>query len=122
MDTNEAREALAGERSSTAARLASLRAEFDAIVSGAIDANLDDEHDPEGSTIAFERAQLAALMAEAEGYLVELEAARARVDDGTYAVCEGCGEVINDDRLRARPATRTCVLCPAGQNRRSAAG
>jgi hypothetical protein len=38
-------------------RLAALERDHDAIVTGSADAVRDDEHDPEGATIAFERAQ-----------------------------------------------------------------
>jgi RNA polymerase-binding transcription factor DksA len=118
MEEREAHQILDGEREDTRFRLASMRAEFDAIVTGSADANVDDEHDPEGSTVAFERAQLAALMAVADGYLAELEDAALRLEAGGYGICEACGGVISDDRLRARPATRTCVLCTVSRKAR----
>jgi hypothetical protein len=71
----EARAALAAERATTLRRIGALTAEFDEIVAGSADSNADDEHDPEGSTIAFERAQTAALLAEAHAYLEELDGA-----------------------------------------------
>ena len=48
------------ERLRVADRVAELTREFDAIVSASAAANLDDEHDPEGATIGFERAQVMA--------------------------------------------------------------
>jgi RNA polymerase-binding transcription factor DksA len=87
--------------------------EFDEIVAGSADSNADDEHDPEGSTIAFERAQTSALLAEARAYLVDLERARTRLDAGTYWTCVRCSEPIASERLAARPATRTCIACAA---------
>jgi DnaK suppressor protein len=111
MDDIEAHRRLADEQATTTARLHSLRTEFDAIVDGSVDANVDDEHDPEGSTIAFERALVSALMVEADEYLSELGWAADRLNRQTYAVCEACGGTINDDRLRARPASRSCVRC-----------
>ncbi|MGC1207542.1 MAG: TraR/DksA C4-type zinc finger protein [Ornithinimicrobium sp.] len=73
------------------------------------DSNADDEHDPEGQTIAFERAQLAALTKQVQAHLVEIDAALARVADGTYGVCDVCGEPINPLRMEARTTARTCV-------------
>ena len=87
--------------------------EFDEIVAGSADSNADDEHDPEGSTIAFERAKTAALLQEARAYLEELDRAAARLDTGTYWTCERCGERVAPERLAARPATRTCIACAA---------
>jgi len=69
----------------------------------------DDEHDPEGSTIAYERTQIGALIEQAERHLVEIDAALQRIADGGYGRCEVCGEAIPDERLRARPTARTCM-------------
>ena len=45
----------------------------------------------------------------AEAELADVEHALGRLDEGTYASCEVCGDPIGDDRLRARPAARTCA-------------
>jgi len=73
--------------------------------------NADDEHDPEGATIAFERQQVAALLAQAQTRLVDLDHALAQLDEGGYGVCERCGGPIGAERLEARPAARTCIAC-----------
>jgi DnaK suppressor protein len=73
--------------------------------------NADDEHDPEGSTIAFERAQLTALLAAGRRRVAELDDALVRSAAGSYGVCEGCGEPIPAERLAARPFATTCVTC-----------
>ncbi|MDX6277728.1 MAG: DnaK suppressor protein, partial [Nocardioidaceae bacterium] len=73
--------------------------------------NADDEHDPEGSTIAFERAQVGALIEQGERHLAELEAAESRISDGTYGRCAICGKDIAEARLEARPTARTCIVC-----------
>ncbi|MGH3492939.1 MAG: TraR/DksA family transcriptional regulator [Sciscionella sp.] len=71
----------------------------------------DDEHDPEGATIAFERAQVQALLQRAKSDLREVEEARHRLDHGSYGRCEHCGKPIARLRLLARPAARTCIAC-----------
>ena len=73
--------------------------------------NADDEHDPEGSTIAFERAQLTALLAAGRRRIAELDEALQRSASGGYGTCERCGEPIPADRLAARPFATTCVAC-----------
>ena len=93
------------------ARLAALRRDFTGMVDASRDSNADDEHDPEGSTIAFERQQVDTLVRQTEQHLVEVEAALARLDAGEYGVCERCGRPIPDARLEARPMARTCVTC-----------
>ena len=42
----------------------------------------------------------------------EVEAARQRLDDGTYGFCESCGAEVSFERLEALPETRFCVSCP----------
>lgn len=101
------------ERDRTRARLTALRVRLDDIVAAATTDPPDDEHDPEGSTIAYERAQVDALAARALRQLSDLEDARARVVDGTCDACVGCGHAIGFDRLMARPTARLCVTCAA---------
>lgn len=105
------RDALEDDRRVTLDRLAALTGDFDRIVEASRDSNADDEHDPEGQTIAYERSQVAALIEQAERHLAEVEAALARLEQGSYGVCERCGEPIAPGRLEARPTARTCVAC-----------
>jgi DnaK suppressor protein len=103
---------LAAERAGTEARLVALRRDFDAIVSSSASAaGADDEHDPEGSSTAFERQHVAALLEQAEGHLAEIARAEARLEDGSYGRCERCGRPIAAERLAARPAAATCIAC-----------
>ena len=51
---------LTAERDRTLRRLAALSDDFDEVVAASRDTNADDEHDPEGATIAFERSQVGA--------------------------------------------------------------
>ncbi len=96
-------------RTDTVAQVAALTAEFDAVVAASASSNADDEHDPEGATIAFERQQLVALLDQARQRLVDVDAALVRVAAGTYGMCEVCGRPIGEARLEARPAARTCI-------------
>lgn len=104
-------EVLEQERQSTLDRLAALTRDFDTVVAAALGSNADDEHDPEGATIAFERSQLDALVQQARVRLREIDAASARIADGSYGVCEVCGRPILPERLQARPTARTCIAC-----------
>ena len=108
----QVRDALEDDRRVTLERLAALTGDFDRIVEASRDSNADDEHDPEGATIAFERSQVDALVQQAQAHLTEVEAALVRVDDGTWGTCERCGGEIAAARLEARPTARTCVTCP----------
>ncbi len=74
-------------------------------------ATADDEHDPEGATLSEEWARLAGLDAESDVELTAIDRALARIDDGTYGVCDGCGKRIPLARLRVRPMASQCVSC-----------
>ena len=90
-----------------------MTAELNAVAAAAQGSNIDDEHDPEGATVAFEREQLAALRARAQDHLAEIDAALVRLEAGGYGSCARCGRPIGDDRLAALPATPLCVRCAA---------
>lgn len=111
MDEVEARRRLRAERADVAARLRDLGVSFDDIVDAARDSNLDDEHDPEGTTIAAERSLVSSLARSSERHLAEVDAALDRLAAGTYGRCVRCGGPIAADRLDARPSTPVCIGC-----------
>lgn len=111
MSPDRARTLLEAERRRTSTRLAQLRDEHRDFVDASRDTNADDEHDPEGATIAFERSQVETLTRQTEQHLVEVAAAEARLADGTYGVCTTCGAAIAEERLEVRPSALTCVSC-----------
>jgi DnaK suppressor protein len=41
----------------------------------------------------------------------KIKEALARIDDGTFGICEECGEEISEERLKARPMTTLCIDC-----------
>ena len=100
---------LEDERSRKLALLPALRADITAANAARLDSNVDDEHDPEGATIAFELSQASALLNQSSSGLAEVEAALQRISDGSYGVCEVCGQPIADGRLEARPWTPFCL-------------
>jgi DnaK suppressor protein len=98
-------------RADAETQAATLALDLQALFTASRDSNSDDEHDPEGTTIGFERAQLTALLTAARVRIAEVDDALRRVDAATYGVCEGCGRPIAEERLAARPFARHCVAC-----------
>src|ERR1700749_3912056 len=88
------------DRDQTLGQIAELERDFTAIVASAADgsAGSDDEHDPEGATVAFERQHVAALLARARGHLEAIDAALRKVDSGVYEICDICGGPIGAER------------------------
>jgi len=104
-------EAIAVEIARTTDQIANLQRSFAGIVEAAELTSTDDEHDPEGATIAYERAQVWALLREARQDLVALQEARDRVAGGRAPTCATCGGTIDLARVLALPGVRTCIGC-----------
>jgi RNA polymerase-binding transcription factor DksA len=106
------RVAIAAELDRLDEQIGSLTRAFDDIVAANEQANTDDEHDPEGTTIAFERSQVSALLRQARDDRDALRTTLHRVDDDpSYGVCMECREFIGVDRLLALPAATKCIAC-----------
>lgn len=105
------RESLIADRERTRAGIAAMTGDFDAVVEAAALDTPDDEHDPEGATIGFERAQVTAVLGHTRAHLADLDAALDRLDTDAYGLCERCGQPIAAERLAAHPAARTCIAC-----------
>src|SRR3954453_8207690 len=103
------REALLHRREQARAEAATLDADLRGLFEASRASNADDEHDPEGSTIAYERAQLTAVLDAARRRLADLDDALDRLAAGTYGRCERCGHPVPPARLEARPSARTCI-------------
>ena len=99
------------ERQRALARAAGLRRDREAIVEAAALSPPDDEHDPEGATVGFERALVIDLLAQAEADVAALDTALERLDAGTYGTCVACGRSIPAERLAAHPTAEHCVAC-----------
>ncbi|MEO6944609.1 MAG: TraR/DksA C4-type zinc finger protein [Lacisediminihabitans sp.] len=91
--------------------IAQLAADLESMRESRQDVATDDEHDPEGPTLAFERSQSTAILGNAQQHLHEIESALERVDGDEFGVCIGCGQRIPFARLDARPYARRCVAC-----------
>ena len=112
------RPALAAERASVLERVAGLERDFGDIVSASQAANADDEHDPEGATIAYERQHVVSLLEQARDHLAAIDDALSRLDKGGYGRCEVCGQPIAPERLVARPTAARCVVCASRRGAR----
>ena len=114
VDGEQVRGTLVDDRKRTTERVEALRRDLRSLEES-VEGSTDDEHDPDGSGgLAVGRAQVQALIAQAEGHLADVDAALGRLDDGGYGRCERCGEPIGAARLEARPTARTCIRCAGG--------
>jgi RNA polymerase-binding transcription factor DksA len=109
---------IASARAEAESRSAALSAQIEGLADQQALTTHDDEHDPEGVTIGFERAQLLGLVAGAQKELAALDRAVSRLRAGTYGHCAHCGNEIPDARLEALPAAESCLNCADRSRRR----
>lgn len=109
VDVAHFRALLEGERDRKHALLKALRQDIGSVSAARENSNVDDEHDPEGSTIAFELSQATALLEQSRAGLEQIEGALERISDGSYGFCAVCGAAIPEGRLEARPWTLFCI-------------
>ena len=70
-----------------------------------------DEGFADSGQVTAERGEVDAIAGNLSENLAEIEAALAKLEDGTYGKCEDCGEAIAPARLEAMPSARFCITC-----------
>ena len=111
----EQRELLESERQVYLAQASDLKAEADSLAQEREPGDVQfDEESGEGGTVTVDRERDLALSAQALAAVGEIDAALARIEDGTYGACERCGQPIPKPRLKALPYARLCVACKSG--------
>ncbi len=90
-DLAEVRSRLAEERRLAECQISALTAQLEEIIESSQFVSTDDEHDPDGSTVAFERSKVSAILSHSWGRLAEVDSSFERMQVGNYGFCEGCG-------------------------------
>jgi DnaK suppressor protein len=114
------RKLLLEERETYTRQATTLRAEAEQLAAEREPGDVQfDEESGEGDTMNVERERDLALSAQAMAAVDEIDRALAKIDAGTYGVCEKCGEPIPKERLKALPYAALCVKCKSmGLSRR----
>ena len=102
---------LNSDREQTERLISTLEDEMGAFVDARRDTTTDDEHDPEGPTLAFERSQASAILGQSVRHVSEIDAALERIDEGTFGLCTVCNGPIKFGRLQVRPQAALCISC-----------
>ncbi|MGV9305180.1 MULTISPECIES: TraR/DksA family transcriptional regulator [unclassified Nonomuraea] len=110
----EVREALAQEIADLEADI--LRHESE-IASGDVTQGAGDDQADAGAK-TYEREREIALTLNTRDLVAQNERAIARIDAGTYGVCESCHKPIGKERLQAFPRATLCVSCKQREERR----
>jgi DnaK suppressor protein len=110
------RDRLEGEMTDLRTEIAAAESQIAERMSDAAEGAGDDQADAGAKT--FEREQEMALTYNARDLLAQNERAIDRIDEGTYGVCESCGQPIGKARLQAFPRATLCVVCKQREERR----
>ena len=70
-----------------------------------------DHNFADSGQVAAEVGEARSLAGSLEDQLAAVQEALDRIDDGTYGLCQNCGQPIGDARLEAMPETRWCINC-----------
>ncbi len=73
-------------------------------------------HEPTATSSEADGEVARAVLSSEGQILAEAEAALARIEDGVYGRCEGCGRAIAKARLDAVPYARKCIRCARAEN------
>jgi len=121
MDFDAAHEALRARRAALQGELQALTARpADATPAVSFGKRVGD-----GTTEAVERINTTAAARSIAASLAEADRALAKLDEGSYGLCDRCGKPIGDERLEAIPWAGLCVACAAarpGDGKRVGAG
>ena len=114
---------LAEVRQTLEAEASGLRADIaqaESAVAERLDNGLRDAGDDEADAGAktYERENEFVMTSNSRQLLEQTEKALARIDAGSYGVCESCGEPIGKARLTAFPRAVLCVTCKQREERR----
>lgn len=107
MNTEQIRKRLEDERQE-------LRGQQEALLYGNDDQEHDhgmSQHSADYATDLFLRDRNLALQRNAEDLIGQIDAALSRLGDGSYGICERCGQPIAAERLEAKPYAAYCIGC-----------
>ena len=113
IDTAHFRDALLEERGRVERALATLRDEHPGSLDDEVEevAGTNDNHLGETASATLGREIDYTLGENSEAVLAEIDAALARIEDGTYGTCTSCGNQISVERLEAHPSASLCIDC-----------
>jgi DnaK suppressor protein len=104
--TDDVRAVLAAKRTEIEAELAQLQAPADDAGGISFGKRVGD-----GTSIAVERITQVDASDRLQAMLADVVRALAKLDDGSYGACDGCGDAIPEGRLEARPWSVRCLAC-----------
>jgi DnaK suppressor protein len=119
IDIDRFRDTLLEERRRVAAAIENLHDEHPGSMSDETGEDaVYDNHLADTATETYDRELDYTLEENSEHVLSDIDAALARIEEGTYGICMNCGKQIPEERLEARPWATLCIDCQRERERR----
>ena len=115
-ELREVLDELHGQRAHSLEIIEAQEAELTGLLRNSGDGAGQDQADM-GAT-SFERDHELTVLNNERDKLAQIDRALARIDDGTYGICESCGEPIGKMRAMAFPRATLCLTCKQREERR----
>lgn len=80
-------------------------------VSGMTDSKENFPDPTDRATLESDRNFMLRIRGRERKLILKIEEALERIEDGSFGICEKCGEDISEQRLKARPVTTHCIEC-----------
>jgi DnaK suppressor protein len=109
VDVDRFRRQLQDERARVVSAIDNLRREHPGSMQDEVDESSLDNHLAETASVTVDREIDYSLEENEERVLAAIDAALARIENGTYGRCERCGKELEDDRLDAIPYATLCI-------------
>lgn len=110
LDTEHFRTRLLEERRQVVGAIENIHAENPGSLGDETDEpTYQDNHLGDVATATFDREMASTLEDNSTHVLNEIDAALARIEEGTFGTCSVCGKPIGEERLEARPWATLCI-------------
>ena len=117
IDTEDFRKRLVEERKRVKEAIDYLHEENPGSIQDEAQDSTADNHPADVATVTFDRELDYSLEENEERLLAAIDAALERIDEGTYGMCNTCGQAIGEERLEALPWTMQCIDCKRKEER-----
>jgi RNA polymerase-binding protein DksA len=118
IDTERFRQLLVEERGRVQGAIEYLHQENPGSIEDETGDEAYDNHLADTATVTFDRGVDYGLEENSEAVLAAIDAALARIENGTYGICQRCGKAIAPERLEALPYAELCIDCKREVERR----
>jgi len=98
-------------------QLEELTQKSDAAIADLLNSTVNSADPLDRTSLELERDFTLRLLDRENKLIVKIKKALRKIDDGTFGICENCGDEIDIKRLKLRPVTELCIGCKTRQER-----